>query len=81
MKDTEHTIAAIVADVLSVPADDVTPGARLVEDLGADSLDFTKLLLEMENYFKIGIPDDRAENIMTVGGLAHLVNELREVQS
>jgi acyl carrier protein len=38
-----------------------------VEDLGADSLDVVELVMALEDEFKIEIPDDQAEKIVTVG--------------
>lgn len=36
-------------------------------DLGADSLDVTELVMELDEEFSINIPDDVAEKILTVG--------------
>jgi acyl carrier protein len=57
----------IVADELSVDASIVTPQARFVEDLGADSLDVVELVMRFEEEFEIEIPDEDAEKIATVG--------------
>lgn len=57
----------IVSEELSVDASIVTPQARFVEDLGADSLDVVELVMRFEEEFEIEIPDDDAEKITTVG--------------
>ncbi|MDX2442926.1 MAG: acyl carrier protein [Bacteroidales bacterium] len=46
---------------------EVTIEASFTNDLGADSLDTVELIMEFEKEFNIGIPDDQAENIGTVG--------------
>ncbi|MCK4699271.1 MAG: acyl carrier protein, partial [Bacteroidales bacterium] len=47
-------------------------------DLGADSLDTVELIMEFEKEFNIGIPDDQAENISTVGeAIKHLEESIK----
>ena len=63
---TIDKVKEIVADELSVEASIVTPQARFVEDLGADSLDVVELVMRFEEEFEIEIPDDDAEKITKV---------------
>lgn len=56
----------IIADELDVALDKVTPEKRIVEDLGADSLDAVNLTMALEEQFDIEIPDDDAEKLLTV---------------
>ena len=56
----------IIADVLSIDADEITMDTTFVEDLGADSLDTVELLLEFEKVFGIKIPDEESGSIATV---------------
>jgi acyl carrier protein len=49
---------------------DLKPGARLVEDLGLDSLDLAELLVLAEDAFSIQIPLDNARELTTVGAAA-----------
>lgn len=44
-------------------------------DLGADSLDTVELIMEFEKEFGISIPDDKAENISTVGDAISYIEE------
>ena len=62
----EERVKAIIVDSLGVNADQVTPEASFVNDLGADSLDTVELIMELEKEFGISIPDDQAEKISTV---------------
>jgi acyl carrier protein len=55
-----------VVEQLDVNADEVTPEASFVEDLGADSLDQVELVMAFEEEFDIEIPDEEAEKITTV---------------
>ena len=47
-------------------ADEVKPEAKFVDDLGADSLDLTELIMAMEEEFDIEIADDDAQKIQKV---------------
>ena len=62
----EEKVKKIVAEKLSVEADEVVPEASFVDDLGADSLDLVELIMAMEETFDIEIPDEEAEKIQTV---------------
>jgi len=44
----------------------VTPEARFVEDLGADSLETVELIMGLEDRFGVSISDEDAEKIRTV---------------
>jgi acyl carrier protein len=67
MSDIASRVKAIIVDKLGVDENEVTPNASFTNDLGADSLDTVELIMEFEKEFNIGIPDDQAENIETVG--------------
>ena len=67
MSDIASRVKAIIVEKLGVDESEVTPEASFTNDLGADSLDTVELIMEFEKEFSIGIPDDQAENIATVG--------------
>ena len=60
-------VKKIVVENLAVSEDQVTPEARFVEDLGADSLDLVELVMAFEEEFGSDIPDEDAEKLTTVG--------------
>lgn len=60
-------IRGIVVEQLGVEASQVTPDAHFINDLGADSLGTVELIMSLEEAFDIDIPDDKAEQIRTVG--------------
>ncbi|HOQ31108.1 MAG TPA: acyl carrier protein [Candidatus Hydrogenedens sp.] len=69
MTDTDALVSKIkevIANRLSRSIDEVTDEARFIEDLGADSLDLTELLMTLEEEFNIQLDDD-ANQIITVG--------------
>jgi acyl carrier protein len=60
-------VRARVAHQLGVEEETVAAESSFVEDLGADSLDVVELVMALEDEFKIEIPDEQAEKIVTVG--------------
>ena len=59
-------LQAIIADVLNVPKDDITPETTFVDDLGADSLDIFQIIMGIEEEFDIEIDNEEAVKITTV---------------
>ena len=66
MSDVTSKVTKIIVDQLGVSADEVKPEAKFVDDLGADSLDLTELIMAMEEEFDIDIADDDAQKIQKV---------------
>jgi len=62
----EAKVKEIIVDQLGVSADEVKNDASFVEDLGADSLDLTELIMAMEEEFGIEIDDDAAQKLLKV---------------
>jgi acyl carrier protein len=75
MSEVAAKVKAIIVDKLGVDESEVTPEASFTNDLGADSLDTVELIMEFEKEFNIGIPDDQAENIGTVGDAIKYIEE------
>ncbi len=75
MSDIASRVKAIIVDKLGVDESEVTPEASFTNDLGADSLDTVELIMEFEKEFNIGIPDDQAEKIGTVGEAVSYIEE------
>ncbi len=59
-------VKAIIVDQLGVSEDEIKDEASFVEDLGADSLDLTELIMAMEEEFDVEIEDEDAQKIMKV---------------
>ena len=48
----------IIVQQLGVNPEQVTPEAKFIEDLGADSLDTVELVMAFEEEFGIDVPDE-----------------------
>jgi len=62
----EERVKQIIVDQLGVDANEVVPEAAFIEDLGADSLDLTELIMAMEEEFKVQIGDTDAQKLLKV---------------
>lgn len=74
-KSTEEKVKDIIVKQLGVDAEQVTPSAKFVEDLGADSLDVVELIMAFEEAFGADIPDAEAEKLLTVGDAIRYITE------
>lgn len=68
-KTNEVRIKDIIVEQLGVNEDQVTAEAKLMEDLGADSLDAVELVMALEEEFGIEVPDDEAEKLTSLGDI------------
>lgn len=68
-------IKTILGEQFDVVEDNITMETKMVEDLGADSLDVVDLLMTIEDEFEIEIPDDDIEGIKSVGDLVKYIEK------
>ena len=71
----EDKVKEIIVEQLGVNADQVTPEASFIEDLGADSLDTVELVMAFEEEFGAEIPDEDAEKLTTVGAVIQYLKD------
>jgi acyl carrier protein len=71
----EEKVKSIIAEQLGVKAEEVTPTASFIDDLGADSLDTVELVMALEEEFGIEIPDEDAEKMTNVGDAIKYIEE------
>jgi acyl carrier protein len=74
-QEVEAKVIDIVAEQMSADKDQLTRDTSFVNDLNADSLDTVELVMEFEDSFEISIPDDKAEQIKTVGEAVDFIVE------
>ena len=66
----------IIAEVLNVDTEEVTPDTTFVDDLGADSLDIFQIVMGIEEEFDIEIPTEEVEQIISVGDAVEQIKRL-----
>ena len=70
----------VIASVLSVDPNEITPQTTFLEDLGADSLDVFQIVMAIEEAFDIQIPAEKAEHITTVEEAVALIKGSMEMK-
>ena len=68
-------IRDIICDQLELEEEDVTMDSVLLEDLGADSIDLSDLVMTFEDEFDMEISDEDLENIKTVADIVKFIEE------
>ena len=66
-------VKSLIASQLGISADKISEESKLVEDLGADSLDTVEMLMTLEEEFGIAIPDEEAMQLSTVKSIVELI--------
>jgi len=75
MATTADRVNEIVIEQLGVSPEQVTPEAKFVDDLGADSLDTVELIMALEEAFEIEIDDEDAEKLQTVADATKYIED------
>jgi len=76
----EQEVIDIVVEQLGVDAKDVSAEKSFVEDLNADSLDLTELIMTFEERYNFEISEEEAEKLKTVGDVINYINKQKEAQ-
>ncbi|MCS7063810.1 MAG: acyl carrier protein [Methylacidiphilales bacterium] len=74
-KTIEQRVKDIIVEQLGVNPEQVTPTARFIEDLNADSLDTVELIMAFEEEFGVEVPDEEAEKLQSVGDVIRYIEE------
>lgn len=72
---TEQEVIDIVVEQLGVDRSEVTSDKSFVEDLNADSLDLTELIMTFEERFDCEISEEEAEGLKTVGDVISYIDQ------
>ena len=75
-KEIRERVVEVIGRVLGLDEEVIVDDASLVEDLGADQLDFYVMVKELEDEFAISVTDEQAEKISTVGQAITCVTEM-----
>ena len=72
----KEKVYEIIARKLKKQVSDLKDEINLKKDLGADSIDTVEIVFEVEEFYKISVPDEYAETIHTIGDAVKFVEEL-----
>lgn len=78
MSDTiESQVIDVIVEQLGVDREKVTPDAKFIDDLGADSLDTVELVMTFEEKFSVEVPDEDAEKLKSVADVVAYIESHR----
>ncbi len=72
----DQEITQIVAEIIEVETEKLTPTAKFVEDLGVDSMMALEMLAALEKKYKIVVPEDSLPKFTNLGEVIRMVEEL-----
>jgi len=67
-------VKKLLAEQLNIDANTITLKSRVIEDLGADSLDVVEMLMVLEDEFNVTVTDEESLKIKTVGDIVALID-------
>jgi acyl carrier protein len=73
----EQEVIDIVVEQLGIDKEDVGLSKSFVEDLNADSLDLTELIMTLEERFECEISEEEAEKLKTVGDVVGYIEKIK----
>lgn len=73
----EEKVIELICEKLGKNKSEVTLSSKLVEDLGADSLDVVELIMAFEDEFNVSLPDEDVQNMKTIGDIVKYINNLK----
>ncbi|AEB41785.1 acyl carrier protein [Chlamydia pecorum] len=76
----EDDVRDIIVEQLGVDPSEVTENASFIEDLNADSLDLTELIMTLEEKFNFEISEEEAEKLRTVGDVLLYIQNRQQQQ-
>ncbi|EJI6961349.1 acyl carrier protein [Campylobacter jejuni] len=75
---TFDDVKVVVVEQLSIDADAVKMESKIIEDLGADSLDVVELIMALEEKFEVEIPDSDAEKLIKIEDVVNYIDNLKK---
>lgn len=73
----EEKIINLIAEKLGKKKEAITMKSKLVEDLGADSLDVVELIMTFEDEFGVSLPDEDVSKMKTVGDIISYIKNMK----
>ena len=74
----EEKIISLIADKLNKDAKTIKLESKLVEDLGADSLDVIELVMAFEDEFGISLPDEEISKMKTIADVVNYIKSIKK---
>lgn len=66
-------VRKMLAEQLNISIDKIKPETKVIEDLGADSLDVVEMLMLLEDEFDVTVSDEESVNLKTVADIVKVI--------
>ena len=74
--DVYAKVKEVIAEVFSIDENTLSMETKIVDDLGAESLDIITLLMEFEDAFDRKIPEEDAEKLLSIGDAVNYIMDM-----
>lgn len=78
MSNFEQEIRQVIAEIIEKKPEEITPEAKLVEDLGADSMMALEILAALEKKYRVIVPEENLPKLTTLSKITELVDTLKK---
>ena len=68
-------VKKLLAEQLNISVDTINEDSKIIEDLGADSLDVVEMLMVLEDEFDVTVSDEESLKLKTVGDIVNLIDK------
>ena len=72
---TFEKVKKLLAEQLNIPVEKITEKSKVIDDLGADSLDVVEMLMTLEDEFNVTVTDEESVTLKTVGDIVKLIDK------
>lgn len=73
-KNLENELRALIAEIVEIEPNKITPDANFVEDLGMDSMMALEILASIEKKYKLRIPEENLTKVTSLNKTVEIVN-------
>ena len=74
----EEILKQIIAEVMKVDPREIDDKTTLIEDLGADSLDIMRIIINIEERFSLKLPDGTVNKLNTLGDAVEMIKKVKK---
>ena len=74
-KKLENEIRSIIAEIVEIEPEKITPEANFVEDLGMDSMMALEILASIEKKYKLRIPEENLPKVTDLNKTVEIVTK------
>ena len=74
----EELLKQIIAEVMKVDPRDIDEKTTFVEDLGADSLDVMRIIINIEERFSLKLPEGAVNRLFTLGDAIEIIKKVKK---